>query len=177
MGQQEQSDPGMPQRGPDGEVRQKEITTKEEAVKFLEKYTVNLNEVAAKGEIDPVIGREEEVAEIVQITARRRSNNVIMIGDPGVGKTAIAEGLAQMIVHGNVPSVIQNSVVYSLEVGNLIAGTKFRGDFEERMKHVLNALTFIDSPILFIDEIHMIMGAGAGSTQGGMDIANLLKPR
>lgn len=164
------------QRGPDGEIRQKDITTKEEAVKFLEKYTINLNDVAAKGDIDPVIGRETEVAEIIQVTARRRSNNVIMVGDPGVGKTAIAEGLAHMIVNGKVPSLIQDSVVYSLEIGNLIAGTKFRGDFEERMKHVLTALTFIENPILFIDEIHMIMGAGAGSTQGGMDVANLLKP-
>lgn len=175
MVQQESGQPN-PQRGPDGEVRQKEITSKEEAVKFLEKYTINLNEVAAKGEVDPVIGREEEVAEIIQITARRRSNNVIMVGDPGVGKTAIAEGLAHMIHLGKVPSVIRDSVVYGLEIGNLIAGTKFRGDFEERMKHVLQALSFIESPILFIDEIHMIMGAGAGSNQGGMDVANLLKP-
>lgn len=166
----------IPQRGPDGEIKQKDITNEDEAIKFLEKYTINLNDVANKGEIDPVIGRENEVAEIIQITARRRSNNVIMVGDPGVGKTAIAEGLAHMIVNGKVPSLIKNSVVYSLEIGNLIAGTKFRGDFEERMKHVLQALSFIKDPILFIDEIHMIMGAGAGSTQGGMDVANLLKP-
>jgi ATP-dependent Clp protease ATP-binding subunit ClpA len=176
--EQEASPQGQPnvQRGPDGEVRQKDITNKDEAVAFLAKYTINLNEVAANGDIDPVIGRENEVAEIIQITARRRSNNVIMVGDPGVGKTAIAEGLAHMIVQGKVPSIIRDSVVYSLEIGNLIAGTKFRGDFEERMKHVLQALSFIEDPILFIDEIHMIMGAGAGSNQGGMDVANLLKP-
>lgn len=165
-----------PQRNADGEARQKEITSKEEAVEFLAKYTVNLNEVAAEGRIDPVIGRQDEVDSIIQIVARRRTNNVVMVGEPGVGKTAIAEGLAKMIVEGSVPSIIKDAVVYSLEIGNLIAGTKFRGDFEERMKHVLTALTFIENPILFIDEIHMIMGAGAGSTQGGMDVANLLKP-
>ena len=165
-----------PSRNADGEARQKEISSKEEAVDFLAKYTINLNDVAAEGRIDPVIGREEEIDNIVQIVARRRTNNVVLVGEPGVGKTAIAEGLAKMIVEGKVPSIISDAVVYSLEVGNLIAGTKFRGDFEERMKHVLKALTFIENPILFIDEIHMIMGAGAGSTQGGMDVANLLKP-
>ena len=164
-----------PSFGPDGEPRQKDITNIEDAKKLLEKYCVNLNEVAKTGTIDPVIGRESEIASIIQVCARRRKNNVVMTGEPGVGKTAIAEGLAQLIVRGEVPTILSKSTVFSLEVGNLIAGTKFRGDFEERMKHVLTALTFIESPILFIDEIHMIMGAGAGN-QGGMDIANLLKP-
>jgi ATP-dependent Clp protease ATP-binding subunit ClpA len=176
QGKHAKSSGSAPLRNADGEARQKDISSKEEAEEFLAKYTINLNEVAAEGRIDPVIGRETEIDDIVQIVARRRTNNVVLVGEPGVGKTAIAEGLAKMIVDGNVPSIIQDSVVYSLEVGNLIAGTKFRGDFEERMKHVLKALTFIENPILFIDEIHMIMGAGAGSTQGGMDVANLLKP-
>lgn len=161
--------------GADGEPKQKEISSKEEAIKLLAKYCSNLNEVAANGSIDPVIGRETEVATIVQMCARRHKNNIVMVGEPGVGKTAIAEGLAQMIVNKKVPQILLDSVVYSLDVGNLVAGTRFRGDFEERMKHVLAALSFIEHPILFIDEIHMIMGAGTGN-QGGMDIANLLKP-
>jgi ATP-dependent Clp protease ATP-binding subunit ClpA len=163
------------ERGPDGEPRQKEITNKADAVAFLKRFTTNLNEVAASGTIDSVIGREDEVASIIQTVSRKKKNNVVMIGEPGVGKTAIAEGLAEMIVKGLVPEVLKTSEVYSLDVGNLIAGTKFRGDFEERMKGILQSLTFVESPILFIDEIHMIMGAGAGS-QGGMDVSNLLKP-
>jgi ATP-dependent Clp protease ATP-binding subunit ClpA len=163
------------ERGPDGEPRQKEITNKADALAFLKKFCTNLNEVAATGTIDSVIGREDEVASIIQTVSRKKKNNVVMIGEPGVGKTAIAEGLAEMIVKGAVPEVLKTSEVYSLDVGNLIAGTKFRGDFEERMKNILQSLTFIESPILFIDEIHMIMGAGAGS-QGGMDVSNLLKP-
>ena len=161
--------------GPQGEGQGKEISSKEEAVAFLAKFTTNLNDEAGSGKIDPIIGRETEIDAVIQTMARRRKNNVIMVGEPGVGKTALAEGLALKIKEGNVPEVMLNSTVFSLELGNLIAGTKFRGDFEERMKQVLKALTFVESPILFIDEIHMMMGAGSGN-QGTMDVANLLKP-
>jgi ATP-dependent Clp protease ATP-binding subunit ClpA len=152
-----------------------EINTVEDALKILNKFALNLNEEAEKGNIDPMIGRESEVDQLVVTTARRTKNNAVLIGEPGVGKTAIAEGLALKIVTKEVPEVLHTSVVYSLDIGALIAGTKFRGDFEERMKLVLKSLTFIENPILFIDEIHMIMGAGAGSS-GSMDVANLLKP-
>lgn len=149
--------------------------TEKKAEKLLKKYTVNLNERAGEGKIDPLIGREIEVDDLVQIMARRTKNNCILAGEAGVGKTAIAEGLAKMINEKTVPDIIHDSTVYSLDIGALLAGTKFRGDFEERMKQVLEALEFVVDPILFIDEIHMIMGAGAGG-QGSVDIANLLKP-
>jgi len=152
-----------------------EINSLEDALKILGKFALNLNEEAEKGNIDPMIGRADEVDQLVVTTARRTKNNAILIGEPGVGKTAIAEGLALKIFTKEVPEVLHTSVVYSLDIGALIAGTKFRGDFEERMKLVLKSLTFIENPILFIDEIHMIMGAGAGSS-GSMDVANLLKP-
>lgn len=151
------------------------ITSREEAERFLEKYCTNLNKVAAESKIDPLIGRTEEVSHIIQIVARRTKNNVALVGEPGVGKTAIAEGLALKIVRKEVPTAIEKSTVFSLDIGNLVAGTRFRGDFEERMKQVLKALEYIDDAILFIDEIHTIMGAGAGS-QGSLDVANLLKP-
>ena len=160
--------------GPEG-APMKDIASREEAEKFLEKYCVNLNKAAENTKIDPLIGREEEVGQIIQITARRTKNNVALVGEPGVGKTAIAEGLALKIVRGEVPAAIAKSTVYSLEIGNLVAGTRFRGDFEERMKQVLQALAFIPDSILFIDEIHTIMGAGAGNS-GSLDVANLLKP-
>jgi ATP-dependent Clp protease ATP-binding subunit ClpA len=153
----------------------REITNHDEATTLLAKYCANLNEAAAEGTIDPLIGREEEVGAIVQIVARRTKNNVALIGDPGVGKTAIAEGLARKIVEGDVPETLLNAEVFSLDIGALMAGTRFRGDLEERLKQVIKALTFIDHPILFIDEIHTIMGSGAG-TSGSLDIANLLKP-
>lgn len=162
--------------GPDGEQRVKDVTNKDEALALLERFTTNLNEVAAEGHIDSVIGREVEIQDIVQVIARRTKNNVVMVGEPGVGKTAIAEGLALKIVRKEVPEIIQGSTVYSLNVGDLVAGTRFRGDFEERVKFILKALTFVDSPILFIDEIHMIMGAGGGGKDNSMDVANLLKP-
>jgi ATP-dependent Clp protease ATP-binding subunit ClpA len=170
--------PNQQPGGPGGESggMPKDITSKDEALAFLGRFTTNLNEVAEKGKIDPVIGREDEVETIVLMTARRTKNNVIMVGEPGVGKTAIAEGLAVKIVNKEVPETIGDGVVYSLNIGDLLAGTKYRGDFEERMKLILKALSFIEKPILFIDEIHMIMGAGAGSNQGSMDVANLLKP-
>jgi ATP-dependent Clp protease ATP-binding subunit ClpA len=151
------------------------IGSKEEAEKFLAKYCVNLNEQAGKQKIDPLIGRADEVLQMMQVVSRRNKNNVILVGEPGVGKTSIVEGLALLIVRGDVPEVIKKSTVYSLDIGNLIAGTRFRGDFEERMKGVLKSLEYVEDPILFIDEIHTIMGAGSGS-QGALDVANLLKP-
>ena len=152
-----------------------QITNREEAEAFLAQYATNLNKHAAESKIDPLIGRESEVDTIVQIVARRTKNNAVLVGEPGVGKTAIAEGLALKIVRKEVPEAIGEAVVYSLDVANLVAGTRFRGDFEERMKQVLKALELIPHAILFIDEIHTVMGAGAGS-QGSMDVANLLKP-
>ena len=143
--------------------------------RMLTKYCDNLNEQAAAGSIDPMIGREEELEKLVQTISRRKKNNAVLVGESGVGKTAIAEGLAHRIVEDNVPDVIKDNVVYSLDIGALLAGTKFRGDFEERLKDVLDILEKRDDAILFIDEIHMIMGAGSGG-QGAMDVANLLKP-
>lgn len=150
-------------------------TTAKEAVELLEQYCVNLNEKAKNGKIDPLIGREKEVDSITQIMARRNKHNVIMLGDPGVGKTVIVEGLAKAIVEGNVPETLTDKVIWSLDIGSLVAGTKYRGDFEDRVKQVISAFTMLPNAIMFIDEIHMIMGAGGGS-QGSMDAANLLKP-
>ena len=141
----------------------------------LKAYTLNLNEEAEKARIDPLVGRENEVARIVQILARRKKNNPLLVGDSGVGKTAIAEGLARKIQRGEVPKALEGSVIYSLDMGALLAGTRFRGDFEERVKGVIKALQKLDKAILFIDEIHTIVGAGATSG-GSMDASNLLKP-
>lgn len=143
--------------------------------KALETYCVNLNERAEKGKIDPLIGRDNEVERMVHILSRRRKNNPIMVGDTGVGKTAVVEGLALRIVNKKVPKVIEQAVVYALDMGALLAGTKFRGQFEERLKAVINEIQKSEHNILFIDEIHTIIGAG--STSGGtMDASNLLKP-
>ena len=143
--------------------------------KVLEKFTVNLNHRALEGKLDPVIGREKEIGRTLRILARRRKNNPILVGDAGVGKTAIAEGLAQKLVEGTVPEALKHSVIYMLDMAQLLAGTRYRGDFEERLKAVLNALGKIKGSILFIDEIHTIIGAG--STSGGtMDASNILKP-
>lgn len=146
--------------------------------KALNEYTVNLNKLAREGKIDPIIGREDEIQRIIQILCRRRKNNPILVGDAGVGKTAIAEGLAKAIVENRVPSTLAQTTVYSLDMASLLAGTKFRGDFEERLKLVLQALEKQNEQtgsILFIDEIHTIIGAG--STSGGsLDASNLLKP-
>ena len=147
---------------------------KPNAVKF-EDFCTNLNESAAEGLIDPVIGREDELIEITEVLARRKKNNVIIVGEPGVGKTAIAEGLALMITEGQVPNILENKTVYSLDVTSLVAGTKYRGEFEERAKLVFDQLSKKDDVILFIDEIHMIMGAGSAGGSN-IDIANLLKP-
>ena len=142
---------------------------------FLDQYARNLNKLAADGSIDPVIGREREVIDTIEILARRKKNNVIYVGEPGVGKTALAEGLALKIVNKEVPKALHDKVVYSLDIGALLAGTKFRGDFEERMKGVLDQVKKQGNCIMFIDEIHMILGAGS-TTGSQMDASNLLKP-
>ena len=144
------------------------------AVKF-EDFCTNLNESAGEGLIDPVIGREDELIEITEVLARRKKNNVIIVGEPGVGKTAIAEGLALMITEGKVPEILEPKTVFSLDVTSLVAGTKYRGEFEERAKMVFDQLAKKKDIILFIDEIHMIMGAGSAGGSN-IDIANLLKP-
>ncbi|WP_028079308.1 ATP-dependent Clp protease ATP-binding subunit ClpA [Solimonas soli] len=141
----------------------------------LEQYAVNLNERAAQGRIDPLIGRDLEIERVMQTLCRRRKNNPLLVGEAGVGKTAIAEGLAWLVVEGRVPDLLKNAVVYSLDLGALIAGTKYRGDFEKRFKAVINELQKRPGSIVFIDEIHMIIGAGAASG-GVMDASNLLKP-
>ena len=148
---------------------------KEEAGGALETYCVNLNEKAVAGKIDPLIGREAEVERTIQILCRRTKNNPLYVGDPGVGKTAIAEGLARKIVQGEVPEVLEGNTIWSLDLGALLAGTRYRGDFEERLKAVLNELEAAEGAIPFIDEIHTIIGAGATSG-GSMDASNLLKP-
>ncbi|MEJ5210071.1 MAG: ATP-dependent Clp protease ATP-binding subunit ClpA [Burkholderiales bacterium] len=141
----------------------------------LENFTQNLNAQALMGKIDPLIGRELELERVIQTLCRRRKNNPLLVGEAGVGKTAIAEGLARRIVEGNVPDVLKNSVVYALDMGALLAGTKYRGDFEERLKAVLKHLVDNQRAILFIDEIHTLIGAGAASG-GTLDASNLLKP-
>ena len=138
-------------------------------------FTINLNEQVEAGIIDPLIGREKELERCVQILCRRRKNNPLLVGESGVGKTAIAEGLAYRIVHNEVPDVIQDNIIYSLDMGALLAGTKYRGEFEQRFKTVLNKLQAQENAVLFIDEIHTIVGAGA-ATGGQLDAANLLKP-
>jgi ATP-dependent Clp protease ATP-binding subunit ClpB len=144
-------------------------------LQFLNKFAVNLNEMAAKGKLDPVIGRDEEIRRVLQILSRRTKNNPILVGEPGVGKTAISEGIAQKIVDGNVPENLKSKTVYSLDMGALIAGAKYQGEFEERLKGVVKEV--VDSAgeiILFIDEIHTLVGAGRSG--GAMDASNILKP-
>ncbi len=141
----------------------------------LDAYTINLNEQAKLGKTDPLIGRADEIERTAQILCRRRKNNPLLVGDPGVGKTAIAEGLAWLIVHNKAPKPLANATIYSLDMGALIAGTKFRGEFEARMKALLDELKQLPDAILFIDEIHMVIGAGS-SMDGSMDVSNLIKP-
>lgn len=141
----------------------------------LSQYATNLNELAESGKIDPLIGRAEEVERTIQVLCRRRKNNPLFVGEAGVGKTALAEGLAKRIVEDDVPDIIKDSVIYSLDLGALLAGTKYRGDFEKRFKAVMTQLKKEDDAILFIDEIHTIIGAGAASG-GAMDASNLIKP-
>lgn len=152
-----------------------------QAREILAQYTTNLNEVAASGKIDKLIGRSNEIFTISKILCRRTKNNVLIVGEPGVGKTAIAEGLAYKIVNGEVSEVLNNAIVYSLEVGTIMAGTKYRGDLEERLQGIIQSIITITEEenikaVLFIDEIHMMVGTGAGSDSKSMDIANLIKP-
>ncbi|MFZ5692738.1 MAG: ATP-dependent Clp protease ATP-binding subunit ClpA [Pseudomonadota bacterium] len=141
----------------------------------LEAYCVNLNKKAKEGKIDPLIGRDAEINRTIQVLCRRQKNNPLLVGDAGVGKTAIAEGLARRIVHGEVPDVLKNATVFSLDMGTLLAGTRYRGDFEERLKQVIKEIEATPGAIMFIDEIHTVIGAGATSG-GAMDASNLLKP-
>jgi len=147
----------------------------EEKESALKKYCVDLNAKSKKGDVDPLIGREHEVERCIQVLCRRRKNNPLLVGDPGVGKTAIAEGLAHKVVNHDVPDVLANTTIFSLDMGALLAGTRYRGDFEERLKAVVNELEAHPDAVLFIDEIHTVIGAGATSG-GAMDASNLLKP-
>src|ERR1700748_725890 len=150
--------------------------SQEETYNALNKYAINLNKQAQNGKLDPVIGRDEEIRRVVQILSRRTKNNPILVGEPGVGKTAIAEGLAHRIINGDVPENLKSKQVYALDMGALIAGAKFKGEFEERLKSVIKEVTGSNGEIiLFIDEIHTLVGAGGGG-EGAMDAANILKP-
>jgi len=157
------------------EQAQETTGTDTKTSKGLETYAVNLNKLVSEGKIDPLIGRETEVERVVQILCRRRKNNPLLVGEAGVGKTAIAEGLAKKIVDKNIPAVLENMTIYSLDLGALIAGTKYRGDFEQRLKTVIKQLGEQKNSILFIDEIHTIIGAGSASG-GTLDASNILKP-
>ena len=154
------------------EEEESDVKSDDEA---LAAYCIDLNEKARAGRIDPVIGREEELERTIQILCRRQKNNPLLVGDPGVGKTAIAEGLARRVVLGDVPEVLRDTTIYSLDMGSLLAGTRYRGDFEERLKAVIQELENHEDAILFIDEIHTVIGAGATSG-GAMDASNMLKP-
>lgn len=154
--------------------QEKSSNTSNNLSENLKKFAKNLNEMAEAGKIDPVIGREEEVERVIQILLRRTKNNPILIGDPGVGKTAIIEGLAQRIVDGKVPFVMKEKTIVSLDLASMIAGTKYRGDFEDRLKKLFGELEQREDVVLFIDEFHMVLGAGA--SEGSMDAANILKP-
>src|ERR1700754_3069315 len=169
--------PGMSQPKPARGAEEDEEPEKpnKQGTDALEAYCVNLNEKAKQGRIDPLIGRDAEVERTIQILCRRGKNNPLFVGDPGVGKTAIAEGLARKIVKNDVPEILRGAVIYSLDMGSLIAGTRYRGDFEERLKSVVKELEQLKGAILFIDEIHTVIGAGATSG-GAMDASNLLKP-
>jgi len=164
--------PRTPQ-GAGGEEGEEQVDNKRDEA--LDAYCVNLNQKAIDGKIDPLIGRQDEVDRVIQILCRRQKNNPLLVGDPGVGKTAIAEGLARQIVEGNVPGVLQEATIFSLDMGTLLAGTRYRGDFEERLKAVVTEIEQREGAILFIDEIHTVVGAGATSG-GAMDASNLLKP-
>ena len=159
-------------RGTEVEAEDKASKTGQEA---LDAYCVNLNEKSKQGKIDPLIGRNREIDRTIQILCRRSKNNPLYVGDPGVGKTAIAEGLAKRIVEREVPEVLNDAQIFALDMGALLAGTRYRGDFEERIKAVLAEIENIEGSVLFIDEIHTVIGAGATSG-GAMDASNLLKP-
>ncbi|MBY4677861.1 ATP-dependent Clp protease ATP-binding subunit ClpA [Marinobacterium arenosum] len=166
---------GEPDEEPDQESLAESESPEDKNKSALARFAVNLNTQASQGRIDPLVGRLAEVERVVQILSRRRKNNPLLVGEAGVGKTAIAEGLAKLIIEGEVPDIIASSVVYSLDLGALLAGTKYRGDFEKRLKSLLNEIKRQPHAILFIDEIHTIIGAGAASG-GSMDASNLLKP-
>jgi ATP-dependent Clp protease ATP-binding subunit ClpA len=167
------STPEQPKAAPAEEEKKTEASKKKDGA--LDQFTVNLNEKAKEGKVDPLIGRTSEVDRTIQILCRRSKNNPLYVGDPGVGKTAIAEGLARKIIQGEVPDVLREAVIYSLDMGSLLAGTRYRGDFEERLKAVVSELEKMPHAILFIDEIHTVIGAGATSG-GAMDASSLLKP-
>ena len=171
--------PGMsearPVRGAEEEADAKTGDEPKKKGDALEAYCINLNKKAREGKIDPLIGREAEISRTIQVLCRRQKNNPLFVGDAGVGKTAIAEGLARRIVHGEVPDVLKNSTVFALDMGTLLAGTRYRGDFEERLKQVIKEIEAYPGAIMFIDEIHTVIGAGATSG-GAMDASNLLKP-
>lgn len=155
--------------------RNRKMATEQRADEVLTEYCTNINKLARDGKIDPVIGRESEIQEITEVLAKRNKSNVLMVGDPGVGKTAIAEGLARNIVNKTVPNYLQDFTVYNLDIGSLLAGSKYRGEFEEKLKEVIKALTIKGKCILFIDEAHQMRGAGAGS-QSSVDFSNMIKP-
>ncbi|MFQ5765849.1 MAG: AAA family ATPase, partial [Rhodospirillales bacterium] len=159
--------------GADEDAAEEKVVRKGEEA--LEAYCVNLNRKAEEGRIDPLIGRQDEIERTIQILCRRNKNNPLYVGDSGVGKTAIAEGLAKRIVEGDVPDVLAGATIYALDMGALLAGTRYRGDFEERLKSVMQELENADGSIMFIDEIHTVIGAGATSG-GSMDASNILKP-
>ena len=151
------------------------MNNRNENREFLERFAINLNERAKQAKLDPVIGRDDEIRRVLQILSRRTKNNPILIGEPGTGKTAIVEGLAQRIQRGDVPENLKRKTLYSLDMGALVAGAKYKGEFEERLKGVINEVIQSNGDfILFIDEIHTLVGAGAG--EGAMDAANILKP-
>src|SRR6201998_1000738 len=164
-----------PVRGADEENDAKSGDEQKKKGDALDAYCVNLNKKAREGKIDPLIGRESKINRTIQVLCRRQKNNPLFVGEAGVGKTAIAEGLARRIVHGEVPDVLKNATVFALDMGTLLAGTRYRGDFEERLKQVIKELEAYSGAILFIDEIHTVIGAGATSG-GAMDASNLLKP-
>ncbi|NIL94715.1 MAG: AAA family ATPase, partial [Woeseiaceae bacterium] len=167
--------PQLPGNAGDEEHEASVDTDAEAEASPLEKYATNLNQLAIDGKIDPLIGRELEIERTVQILCRRRKNNPLYVGDAGVGKTALAEGLARMITEERVPEILRHCTIYALDMGTLIAGTKYRGDFEKRLKGVIAEIRKNPGAILFIDEIHTVIGAGAASG-GVMDASNLIKP-
>ena len=165
----------MPPLGPFGPIQGGPTATKANKIQTLKLFTTNINEQVRKNLVDPVVGRNDEIDRIIQILARRKKNNPVLLGEPGVGKTAIVEGLAQRIVNGQVPNVLSDKEIYMLDMGSLLAGTMYRGQFESRIKNILDEIVRKNNVILFIDEIHTIVGTG--SAEGSMDAANLLKPK
>ena len=157
-----------------GEASSKNVSMPRGKFPTLDEFGINLTQKAVEGKLDPVVGRANEIERVIQILARRRKNNPVLIGEPGVGKTAIAEGLAQRIVNRDVPDLLESKLVVALDIGMLIAGTKYRGEFEERLKRIMDEIRASDDVILVIDEVHTLIGAGAA--EGAVDAANILKP-